>query len=129
MARNKRLPKLPPSGVITAMFTDIVNSTRLKCLMEGDTAARRNARFRSDVKKPHDTIVLTCIEAADGHKVKSTGDGYLFTFTDAEEAVSVRSRFRTNFVSILSTRHLDHCKCALGCTRVLPVPPVMSTLP
>jgi len=87
MARNKRPPKLPPSGVITAMFTDIVNSTRLKGLMQGDTAARRDARFRADVKEPHDTIVLTCMEEAGGHKVKSTGDGYLCTFTDAEEAV------------------------------------------
>jgi class 3 adenylate cyclase len=60
------------------MFTDIANSTRLKSLMEGDTAARRDARFRSDVKEPHDTIVLTCMGDAGGHKVKSTGDGYLF---------------------------------------------------
>jgi class 3 adenylate cyclase/AAA+ ATPase superfamily predicted ATPase len=87
MARNKRPPKSPPSGVITVMFTDIVNSTRLKGLMEGNTAARRDAKFRSDVKEPHDKMVLTCLEEAGGHKVKSTGDGYLFTFTDAEEAV------------------------------------------
>jgi class 3 adenylate cyclase len=87
MARNKRPPKSLPSGVITAMFTDIVNSTKLKGAMEGDTAARRDAKFRSDVKEPHDKIVLTCMEDAGGHKVKSTGDGYLFMFTDAEEAV------------------------------------------
>jgi adenylate cyclase len=86
MDRTKRRPKSLPSGIITAMFTDIVNSTKLKGLMEGDTAARRDAKFRFDVKEPHDTLVLTCVEEASGLKVNSTGDGFCFTFTDAEEA-------------------------------------------
>jgi class 3 adenylate cyclase len=85
--RKKRLRKSLPSGTITAMFTDIANSTKLKGLMEGETAARRDANFRSNVKEPHDHIILPCVEEAGGLKVKSTGDGYYFTFTDAEEAV------------------------------------------
>src|SRR5512132_2518959 len=45
-----------PEGIVTLMFTDIVNSTKLKHLMEGDTAARRDAKFRSEIKETHDEI-------------------------------------------------------------------------
>ena len=82
------------------MFTDIANSSELKVLMDGNTSARRDAKFRSDIKEPHDNIVLTCIEAAGGYKGNSTGDGYYFTFTDAEEAVlcalQIQERLCTN---------------------------------
>ncbi len=70
------------------MFTDIVDSTRLKDLMHADTAAGRDAAYRSNVKERHDSRVLECVRHAGGHKVQSTGDGYLFTFADAEEAVT-----------------------------------------
>ncbi|MBI4658000.1 MAG: HEAT repeat domain-containing protein, partial [Verrucomicrobia bacterium] len=76
-----------PSGVVTAMFTDIVNSTRLKNLMEGETSGRRDAAFRARIKGPHDKIVLACVEEADGHLVNPTGDGFCFSFHDAEEAI------------------------------------------
>lgn len=76
-----------PSGMLTAMFTDIVDSTRLKGLMAADTEGRRDTIFRSAVKEPHDKRVLGCVRSSGGRKVKSTGDGYLFAFTDAEEAV------------------------------------------
>jgi hypothetical protein len=69
------------------MFTDIVDSTRLKESMPAETAARRDTAYRSVVKEPHDKRVLGLVRKAGGHKVKSTGDGYLFTFTDADEAV------------------------------------------
>ncbi len=69
------------------MFTDIVDSTRLKGLMAADTEGRRDTIFRSAVKEPHDKRVLGCVRSSGGRKVKSTGDGYLFAFTDAEEAV------------------------------------------
>ena len=39
------------------------------------------------MKERHDSRVLECVRHAGGHKVQSTGDGYLFTFADAEEAV------------------------------------------
>jgi class 3 adenylate cyclase len=92
-----------PEGLITVLFTDIVDSSRLKNSMEGDTAARRDAKFRSQIKEPHDKIILDCIKESRGHKVKSTGDGYLFTFTDAEEAVlcalKIQNVFRVNAVN------------------------------
>jgi class 3 adenylate cyclase len=85
-----------PSGVVTAMFTDIVDSTRLKGLMEGDTSARRDARFRLEIKDAHDAIILTCAREAGGYLVNPTGDGFCFTFVDAEEAVLCALRIQKN---------------------------------
>src|SRR5438128_333449 len=85
--RGARSAEQLPGGIVTAMFTDIVDSARLKGLMAADTAARRDAAYRSLVKEPHDKCVLGSIRRAGGYKVKSTGDGYLFMFTDADEAV------------------------------------------
>lgn len=69
------------------MITDIVNSSRLKLLVEGETSSRRDIRYRTEIKEPHDHILFDCVQEAGGHKVNSTGDGYVFAFVDAEEAV------------------------------------------
>ena len=69
------------------MFTDVVDSTRLKGRMAADTEGRRDEAYRTAIKIPHDKRLLTHVRNAGGHKVKSTGDGFLFTFSDAEEAV------------------------------------------
>jgi class 3 adenylate cyclase len=88
MPGSKASPRVGlPSGLITVMFTDIIGSTRLKESMLGETSGRRDEAYRAGVKEPHDDRVLGRVRMAGGHKVKSTGDGYLFTFTDAEEAV------------------------------------------
>jgi class 3 adenylate cyclase len=76
-----------PSGIITTMFTDIVDSTRIKGLMEGETSARRDLSFRVTIKEPHDAVVLACVREAGGYVVNPTGDGFCTTFVDAEEAV------------------------------------------
>ena len=129
MARSRRPRKSLPSGVITVMFTDIANSSELKVLMDGNTSARRDAKFRSDIKEPHDNIVLTCIEAAGGYKGNSTGDGYYFTFTDAEEAVlcalQIQERLCTNPINT----PLNRCKFVLGFTQVWRVLPMVTSLP
>jgi class 3 adenylate cyclase/exo-beta-1,3-glucanase (GH17 family) len=87
MLEERLALKKLPSGLLTVMFTDIVNSTKLKGLMEGETSARRDTKFRTLIKDPHDNIILTSVEEAQGQKVNSTGDGFCFVFTDAEEAV------------------------------------------
>ncbi|HLJ56932.1 MAG TPA: adenylate/guanylate cyclase domain-containing protein [Chthonomonadaceae bacterium] len=79
--------QLPPSGVVTAMFTDIVNSVALKEKMSGATSARRDEAFRAGIKAPHDDLVLRCIHEHNGFLVNPTGDGFCVTFVDAEEAV------------------------------------------
>jgi len=76
-----------PGGNLTVVFTDIVNSTTLKGLMPGDTSRRRDASYRTTVKEPHDRRVLGLVEQAGGVRVASTGDGFFFTFEDADEAV------------------------------------------
>ena len=72
---DKNFTQLPPSGIVTAMFTDIVNSTGLKSLVSGETSARRDAVFRADIKEPHDLLVLDSIRAFGGYLVNPTGDG------------------------------------------------------
>lgn len=92
----KKSAVAPPKGVVTAMFTDIVDSTRLKGLMPGDTSARRDAHFRQEIKAVHDRIVLACVEDSGGYMVNPTGDGFCFTFVDAEEAVLCALRIQRN---------------------------------
>ncbi len=87
MPREKPMRNSLPSGVITAMFTDIVDSTRIKSMMEGETSARRDSQFRQSIKEPHDAIVLGWVRQAGGYIVNPTGDGFCITFVDAEEAV------------------------------------------
>jgi class 3 adenylate cyclase/energy-coupling factor transporter ATP-binding protein EcfA2 len=76
-----------PSGVITALFTDIVGSSQLKGLMSGETSARRDAAYRRDIKEPHDAVVLEAFAKHGGRIVNPTGDGFSVVFLDAEEAV------------------------------------------
>jgi hypothetical protein len=49
----------PGTGrMLTAMFTDIVDSTKLKTVMAEVTTARRDAAFRTQIKQPNDQRVL-----------------------------------------------------------------------
>ncbi len=87
MFNKKTRQKFTPSGLLTTMFTDIVGSTQLKSTVPGETSARRDAAYRTDIKAPHDAVVLTCVQEFEGYVINSTGDGYCVTFVDAEEAV------------------------------------------
>jgi class 3 adenylate cyclase len=69
------------------MFTDIVDSAKMKQAVEGETSARRDSKFIAQIKKPHDELVNSCVREAGGHKINSTGDGYCLAFYDVEEAV------------------------------------------
>jgi class 3 adenylate cyclase len=77
----------PQRGIVTAMFTDIVNSTRLKSLMSADTAAGRDDAYRASIGQPHDGLVRGLTEEFGGRLDHAAGDGYLFTFDDVEQAV------------------------------------------
>ncbi len=56
MADAPALPALPtgplPSGLVTFMFTDIVNSTKLKGMMPGETSGERQDNVRDQIKDP-----------------------------------------------------------------------------
>jgi hypothetical protein len=45
-------------SILTAMFTDIVDSTRLKHEMSAETALGRDEAYRIRIKEPHDARVL-----------------------------------------------------------------------
>ena len=79
---------VPPRGtILTAMFTDIVDSTRLKNEMPADTAVGRDEAYRVTIKQPHDERLLRLVKSKGGVEADSNGDGYLFTFGDVEQAV------------------------------------------
>src|SRR6266446_5280781 len=111
MDHTKSSDRELPTGIITALFTDIVDSTMLKGLMNGRTSARRDARFRETIKAPHDKIVLACVDKAGGHKVTSTGDGYCFAFADPEEAVLCA-------LEVQQGLHANPIQTPLGCLLV-----------
>jgi class 3 adenylate cyclase len=103
MFNKKTIQKPTPSGLVTTMFTDIVSSTQLKGSVHGETSARRDSAYRTDIKAPHDSIILACIQEFDGYVVNSTGDGFCATFVDAEEAVlcalQIQERLRVQPIS------------------------------
>ena len=69
---------VPPRGtILTAMFTDIVDSTRLKNEMPADTAVGRDEAYRVTIKQPHDERLLRLVKSKGGVEADSNGDGYL----------------------------------------------------
>jgi len=87
MPAKQSITRTTPRGVLTVMFTDIVDSAPLKSAMAGESSASRDASYHSQVKGPHDRLVLKCVEELRGHMVNSTGDGFCCTCADAEAAV------------------------------------------
>jgi class 3 adenylate cyclase/tetratricopeptide (TPR) repeat protein len=76
-----------PAGVLTFLFTDIVDSTSQKPRMAGNTTADRDAAYRELVKRPHDELIMRRVAEGGGHEVNPTGDGFAFVFSDPERAV------------------------------------------
>ena len=68
-----------PSKLLTFLFTDIESSTRL---WEKFPDAMKGALER------HDTLLRTAVEGSNGKIVKTTGDGLLAVFTNANEGIN-----------------------------------------
>jgi class 3 adenylate cyclase len=81
------------------MFTDIVNSTKLKGEMPGVTSLERDQEFKTQIKDPHDRIILGCVRQAGGYKINPTGDGYFISFQDAEKAVLCALRIQKELLA------------------------------
>src|SRR5438105_2684769 len=79
MLATSRADRLPPTGTVTFLFTDIEDSTRL---WETQHAAMQRALA------DHDAIMRDTIEANDGYIVKTTGDGVLAAFANASDAIA-----------------------------------------
>ena len=72
---------MPPSGgVITMMFTDIVDSTRINNSV-GDT------RY-FEAQKVHNSLVRECLESFNGHEIKTIGDSFFVRFADPRAAIA-----------------------------------------
>ena len=61
MPTKQSVAKSTPRGVVTVMFTDIVDSSRHKSAMTGDSTAARDANYHAQIKGPHDQLVLRCV--------------------------------------------------------------------
>src|SRR6516225_1524906 len=70
---------VPPSGVVTFLFTDVEGSTRR---WEADAQAMRAALV------VHDKVLRTAIEAYDGFLFSHTGDGFVAAFASPTSAVN-----------------------------------------
>ena len=68
------------SGTVTIMFTDIEGSTEL-VTARGETVAR-------DVRRIHESVVRSQLDAHHGREVKSLGDGLLAEFRSARDALA-----------------------------------------
>ena len=78
----KRLESVMPvtGGVITMIFTDIVNSTGIKAEM-GDR------RFFETVLEPHNKLIRACISHHKGQELKTIGDAFFAGFRLPTKAV------------------------------------------
>jgi predicted ATPase/class 3 adenylate cyclase len=70
---------VPPMGTITVMFTDIVDSTRVKRGV-GD-------EFYFHVLELHNALVRNWITRCKGTELRTSGDGFFVIFADARDAV------------------------------------------
>lgn len=86
-------------GVITMMFTDIVDSTRIKAEM-GDQI------FYDKVFKPHNELARECVSSHNGRELKTIGDAFFVGFSipgDATAcAVDIQQRLAKSPISTSS---------------------------
>lgn len=69
-----------PEGIVTILFTDIVESSRFRQRL-GDAAAQERLR-------EHNAVVREQIRAHGGFEVKAQGDGFMVAFSDAVAALA-----------------------------------------
>jgi class 3 adenylate cyclase/pimeloyl-ACP methyl ester carboxylesterase len=69
----------PSSGLVTVLFTDVEGSTALNQRL-GDARAR-------EVLREHERIVREALKAHGGSEVKTTGDGFMTSFSSATRAL------------------------------------------
>jgi class 3 adenylate cyclase len=77
--REPEAPAAPVSGLVTVVCTDIVGSTRY-----ADTLG--DQRWRG-VLQAHNALVREQLAVHGGTEIKTSGDGFLVTFTSARRAV------------------------------------------
>lgn len=83
------MQQLPPTGIVTLMFTDIVGSTMLRdALVAEHGESEGNDRYRSRILAPHNERIRGLLAKHRGFEVKTIGDAFLAAFAKPEDAVS-----------------------------------------
>ncbi|HEY6136753.1 MAG TPA: pentapeptide repeat-containing protein [Thermoanaerobaculia bacterium] len=80
---------IPPEGIVTIMFTDIVGSTRLRALFVkrfGELAGDQG--FRDQLLGPHDERIRRLLAQYGGYEVKTVGDEFVASFLTASNGVA-----------------------------------------
>jgi len=78
----------PPTGTVTLMFTDIVDSTALRdTLVEAHGGSDGNRLYRERFLGPHNERIGALLREHHGFEVKTIGDSFLIAFAEAEDAV------------------------------------------
>ncbi len=80
-----------PSGTVTFLFTDIVDSTRLW---------ESNPTDMAEAVQAHDAIVRSAIERHGGHVFATGGDGFCAAFSSAVDAVSAAVESQLELVGV-----------------------------
>src|SRR6476646_2941589 len=78
-----------PEGIVTIVFTDIVDSSRLVSEL-GDNAAR-------DLIRAHDEILRETARAHEGVEVERAGDGFMIAFSLPSKALAFAVELQRRF--------------------------------
>ncbi len=78
-AKRKRPKAAAPSALVTILFTDMEGSTALTQRL-GDAKAR-------DLLRQHERVVREALKAHGGSELKTTGDGFMASFSSATKAL------------------------------------------
>ena len=80
----------PPSGNITLLFTDIVDSSRM-------ANALGNPTYRASIRESHDARMRTVIAAYNGYEVKTMGDSFMVAFDRVDGAMACACEIQRQF--------------------------------
>ncbi|KAL2063407.1 hypothetical protein VTL71DRAFT_5212 [Oculimacula yallundae] len=78
MCHEQTPPVQPPAGLLTCIFTDIIDSTAMWEISEPATSLAINI---------HDTIIRRELTSHCGFEVKNLGDGFFCVFSSARDAL------------------------------------------
>ena len=112
-ARSAIRAHTSPEGIVTILFTDIVESTRFRQRL-GDAPAQERMR-------EHNAVVREQISKNDGFVVKAQGDGFMVAFSDVVAALACTVDIQ-KAVAEDNERHPGrqlHVRMGLNCGQVI----------
>lgn len=112
-ARSAIRSHASPEGVVTILFTDIVDSTRLRQRV-GDIAAQERLR-------EHNSMVRDQLAKHGGFEVKTQGDGFMVAFSDVVAALACAVDIQKEIAedNRRQARHPLRVRMGLNCGQVI----------